>query len=146
MLCETATNYELSLTTSKNEPIVEVLRNGKSWASPWDTNFRFGRVKAKMVIASKVFVQRFDLAENPGALLTEPLVIQPDPDLIIQLQTFPYFTKKDIPVYEPFLQLKGLKCGNHLPKHIGFGRTKATALVILMENIEVWLQSVGGWW
>jgi hypothetical protein len=128
-----------------NEPIIEILRNGDVWASPWDTNFRFGRIKAAMILYCIDNIQGFALAPESGKLIPSPIIHQPDPDLIIQLQTFPAFTKMDgVIVDEPYLRLD--RIGEKYSSHIGFGQRKAAALVILKKDIKNWLKSVHGWY
>ena len=75
-----------------------------------------------------------------------PIIQKPDPDLTIQLQTFPAFTNSyEVLVEEPFLRLDRIYNGK-ITLHIGFGQHKAAALVILKNDLNDWLQSVHGWY
>jgi hypothetical protein len=132
--------------TWKDEPIVEILRDGDHWKSPWDSRFRFGRVKAKLILSSKRIIEKFALSDDPAAVLPERMVRRPDKDLAIQLQTFPAFTNSyGVYVEEPFLRIERIERG-FPPPHIGLGLAKAAAVTILRPEIHAWLRNVGGWW
>ena len=145
-LCNPEAVFEIEQQSWNDEPIVEVLRDGEAWASPWDSNFRFGRVKTAMILSCIDTVQDFALTPNPGAMIPSPIINQADPDLIIQLQSFPTFTNSyGILIEEPFLRLDRV-VHDKLTLHIGFGQAKAAALVILKNDLRNWLRSVRGWY
>jgi len=149
-LCNPGAVYEIQRSMWNdgikiNEPIVEILRDGNVWDSPWDTNFRFGRIKAAMILYSIDTIQKFALSSDPGKMIPLPIFIQTDPDLVIQLQTFPSFAKMDREIIEePYLRLE--RVAEKYPQHIGFGQKKAAALVILKNELRNWLRSVHGWY
>ncbi|HHT9160123.1 MAG TPA: hypothetical protein ACFYEH_09705 [Candidatus Brocadiaceae bacterium] len=146
-LCFPEAVYEIEQQIWKGEPIIEVLRDGEAWASPWDRNFRFGRIKTAMIWYCIDRIQDFALTNNPGKMIPLPFIREADPDLIIQLQTFPLFRNADGNIIEgPFLRLDHLLNKPFISNtHIGFGKEKAAALVILKNELLKWLQSIGGW-
>src|SRR3989338_8531585 len=149
-LCFPETDYEIKQQTWKNEPIVEVFRDGKPWDSPVDRHFRFGRVKTAMILYCIDTIQDFALT---GTMIPSPIIKQPDPDLAVRIQTFPAFTTSyGRFVDEPFMRLERINPVRieHTKfkiakQSIGFGQVKAAALVVLKNDIDKWLRSVGGW-
>ncbi len=145
-LCYPSADYEISPKMWANEPIIEILRDGKSWLSLWDKEFQFGRVKTAMILYTIDIIERFAVTPTPEHMLPLPIIEKPDPDLTIQLQTRPAFTNSyGIVVEEPFLRLDRIYNGK-MTLHIGFGQHKAAALVILKKDLHDWLQSVRGWY
>lgn len=147
-VCDPDAIYEINQTQwlAKGEPIVEILRNGNAWTEPWDSHFRFGRIKTKMILSCIHYIEEFAVSASPAELIKAYIIQKPDPDLIIQMQTFPEFVNSHgylIPY--PFLRLDRL-VNKDKTQHIGFGQVKASALVILKDDLAVWLQSVHGWY
>lgn len=139
-------SYSIESKKWRNEPLVEVLRDGRPWESPWDAHFQFGRVKTAMILYCIDTIKSFAKNPRPDTMIPTPIVRKPDPDLVIRLQTFPTFTTPNgILVDEPFLRLDRVINNPH-PPHIGFGQQKAAALVVLKDDLARWLQSVGGWY
>lgn len=145
-LCYPSADYEILPKMWGNEPVIEILRDGASWLSLWDKEFQFGRVKTAMILYTIDIIERFAVTPTPERMLSLPIIEKPDPDLTIQLQTFPAFTNSyGIVVEEPFLRLDRIYNGK-MTLHIGFGQPKAAALVILKNDLRDWLQSVRGWY
>ncbi|MEL7592322.1 MAG: hypothetical protein AAGU17_13615 [Anaerolineaceae bacterium] len=145
-ICFPVDRFEILPKIWISDPIVEILRNGKSWESPWDKEFQFGRLKTALIYYSLEIIEDFAIHPNPGKMLVSPFIFQPDPDLSIHVQTFSAFTKYDGHIVdEPFIRLDRIFNGKKT-SHIGFGQFKASALVILIDGLQQWLWSVGGWY
>lgn len=145
-LCDPDAAYRLVASEYLGEPVIEVTRDGQPWNSPWDTHFRFGRIKTAAILFCRKDIQKFALSKHPGAMLPDPVVRQPDPDLTLQLQTFPAFTNSGGAVVdEPFLRIERLRHGS-VTHYIGFGQRKAAALVLLQKDLEAWLRRIRGWY
>jgi len=146
-LCFPEADYEIKPQVWRDKPIVEVFRDGKAWARPWDTHFRFGVVKAAMILYCIDIVQEFALTSSSGNVIPESryLVDKRDLKSTIQLQTFPLFINSYQEIVEyPFIRLDRLS-QNLSTADIGFGQHKAAALVILKNDLAHWAESLDGW-
>ena len=96
-----------------------------------------------MILGFAKEIEKFALASNPADVHKSPVCKPSSLDLSseIYLQSYPYFLRDNgeiVPM--PFLRLDLVK--NFIPTtHIGFGQLKATALVVLKEEILNWFQS-----
>jgi len=52
--------------------VLEVLRDGQAYWSEVDEHFRFGCLKAKLMVSSLNVIRAFLEAEDPGGLFEEP--------------------------------------------------------------------------
>jgi hypothetical protein len=143
--CEPKENYELDRRTIDGNHLVEIIRNGKSWDSPWDQRFCFGPVKAKMALECMDLIRQFALSSAPGTMLEQPISRSPDPLLTIDVRTVPrFFNSRNQPVEEPFLEIARRVTGR-APNPFRFGQSKAIAIAVLEVDLKRWLISVGGW-
>ena len=124
----------------RGHPMVEILRDGRpSWHAPFEQEFRFGCLKAKLILASMEQIRSFSEAADPAEVFRDPFHRHFEQlSLAVQGQSVGSFTRSDGQVVrEPYLRLSSqpeLRGGM-----IGIGITKAGALVDVENDLWTWL-------
>ncbi|MGH7741540.1 MAG: hypothetical protein ACRENS_05900 [Candidatus Eiseniibacteriota bacterium] len=117
--------------------VLEVLVDGQPWGaiSPYDAHFRFGRTKARLIVAATSVIQEF--VESSGALPrhSKPRWLR-EGDVLLQFSTHPYFNVNSIRIDQPYMKLVDGQI------EFGFGLQKANALLTLMPTIEAFIRGV----
>lgn len=130
--------YSLRGTRWKGHPVVEILRDGQPFWNHSEEDFRFGRLKAKLIVASITHIHTFLAAPEAALAFPEPLrEVFPQLHLVIERQTFVSFPRGGQDVHEPYMKVSAVPHDRH--KCIGFGITKAGALVALERELWEWV-------
>jgi hypothetical protein len=143
-ICFPSEHYQIVPDNFTGKPLVEIFRNGNPWLAPGDRNFRFGTKKAAMILYCIKEIEQFAISNCPAEIYETCIrkISSADPTDEIYLQSFPEFERTDGEVVRmPFLRVDRV-VNSVKSTHIGFGQLKATALVILEEELRDWFQSV----
>jgi hypothetical protein len=129
--------------------LVEVLSNGGPVHS-YDRNFRFGPVKAELMLTGLPALERFAFSTDEERLLFEPEVFK-DSRLRLGVRTHvtleretsvtmqPGFVRSTGEYVErPWLNFQSLQG----PFHIGLGAVKCKAIWAVRESLKEWLERV----
>jgi hypothetical protein len=120
-------------------PVIEVLHDGQDWgeAHPHDEHFRFGPFKAHMITAAKSVIQEFLESEGERPPRGQAVVATDEtcyPSFSVTCCNYNHFIRHGHHIDQPYLKLRLSRF------NIGFGLSKAEALVVLMNQIEAFVR------
>jgi hypothetical protein len=136
-------NPEFSIKEDFDEvhgyPVIEILRNGAQ-IHEYDRHFRFGRRKAKMVLACLPALKKFAWPSDDENLRFQEETF-PVPDLGIRVRVFvevhPDFTRSTgEQITEPWLRLQTVPYDE---LHLGLGRMKCRAVWSVQDQLRDWM-------
>ena len=125
--------YSIIESEHFGNPVIEILVDGDIWGSVYgyDENFRFGLIKAKMIIAGMNKIEEFYNSNGKSPPLLEEIGIEDNKySVLCRCVVHDEFPVKGKIIEKPYLKLIG-KYDN-----IGFGLEKARALLDLEEEIK----------
>ena len=116
----------------KGNPILEILVNGNPWGEtyPWDGHFRFGEINAKLILLFSDLIKEFVDTDSKRPVFGTT-ISRPGQKYNCTCVTSPSFNRSNgRDVYLPFMKLISGEFS------IGFGTTKAKALIAVWGDIE----------
>ncbi len=121
-------------------PMIEILVDNQPWGLvfPYDEHFKFGTKKARLILASLDLIS--DFVESDGLRPKYNKVISIfDDELGIRCDctTYPGFKIKGIYRPYPYMKIESEQT------NIGFGLTKAEALLVVERRIEAFVKRHG---
>lgn len=123
----------------KGNAVVEILRDGQPFWQTFEEAFRFGCLKAKLILGSIGHIRTFSEAAAPAETFRTPFRQDfAQLSLSVQAQSFASFTRSAGQIVnEPYLKLSCVP--ERAGGSIGFGVTKAGALLEIEKDLWAWL-------
>ena len=117
-------------------PVLEVLVDGDSWHSRYDTHFRFGLAKAHLIITACYFIELFYLTNGTSPKSNEPIgLVRSESGTCICTKHDSFENSFGRRVNEKYLEIQSGDI------RLGLGLKKAEALLSLQSEIAVFCAS-----
>lgn len=132
-------NYEIVESIYKDSPVIEILENSEPF--PFDSHFRFGCKKARLILACMDTIVEFsEHTDDNGRSTVKPHTIDSikfGGEISVSIEPHPEFVHSSgRTINKPWLSLRVMP---YESPHISFGLRKAHALVSLKDQIIKWL-------
>lgn len=116
------------------QPVIEILHDGHEWGEThqYKEHFRFGPVKARMIVTAKAVISEFLESEGQKPAIGQRVVATDDghDPFSVTCCNYDHFPTHGHVIEQQYLKLRAGQSS------LGFGLSKAEALIVLMNHIE----------
>lgn len=128
-------SYSVKFASYRGSAVMEVLCDRKDWGEthPLDEHFRFGSIRARMIVTAQAVIRDFLESYGQKPLPGQPVIATDsvrDPSFSVACTSYDHFMRGDRCIQQPYLQLQFSRYS------IGLGLSKAEAVIVLMDKIE----------